>query len=112
MDTSFSDTQHGLMERDRQTLFEIFEKFQEVKSVYLYGSRAKGTYKSGSDIDLAIMNGNVSPKTIRSIKAEIQDSNLPYFVDITDFTTLNHKELAEHIQRMGVPFYALPLCLS
>ena len=102
------DTSHGLMDRDIQTLFGIFEKFQEVKNVYLYGSRAKGTYKSGSDIDLAIMNDDVSPKTIRTIKAEIQDSNLPYFVDITAFTTLTHTELAAHIQRVGVPFYASP----
>ena len=99
-------SQHGLIERDIATLFGIFEKFQEVKNVYLYGSRAKGTYKFGSDIDLAIMNENVSEKTIRTIKAEIADSNLPYFVDITPFATLNHKELAEHIQRVGVPFYS------
>ena len=67
------------------------------------GSRAKGTHKFGSDIDLAIMSAGVSDKTIRNIKAEIEESSLPYFVDITNFTTLNHKELAEHIQRVGVP---------
>jgi len=99
-------SQHGLIERDIQTLFGIFEKFQDVKSVYLYGSRAKGTYHLGSDIDLAIMNDDVSEKTIRTIKAEIEESNLPYFVDVTPFATLNHKELAEHIQRVGVPFYS------
>jgi len=107
MNTSFTDMQHGLMERDIQTLWRIFEKFREVKSVYLYGSRAKGTYKLGSDIDLAIMNEDVSEKTIRSIKVEMQDSDLPYFVDITSFATLKHKELTEHIQRAGVPFYCL-----
>ena len=96
---------HGLTERDTQTLFGILNQFQEVESVYLYGSRAKGTYKLGSDIDLAIMNEGVSEKTIRAIKAEMEDSSLPYFVDITNFPTLNHKELAEHIQRVGVPFY-------
>jgi predicted nucleotidyltransferase len=98
--------QYGLTERDTHILFGIFEKFQEVKNVYLYGSRAKGTFKSGSDIDLAIMNENISEKTIRTIKSEIEDSNLPYFVDITSFTTLNHKELVEHILRVGVPFYS------
>ena len=97
---------YGLTERDIRTLFEIFGKFSEVKSVYLYGSRAIGTYQFGSDIDLAIMNEGVSDKTIREIKAEIEDSNLPYFVDITNFATLTHKELAEHIQRIGMPFYS------
>ena len=97
------DTQYGLTQRDLQTLLGIFNKFQEVERVYLYGSRAKGTHKFGSDIDLAIMSAGVSDKTIRNIKAEIEESSLPYFVDITNFTTLNHKELAEHIQRVGVP---------
>jgi predicted nucleotidyltransferase len=101
------NTIYGLTDRDTQTLFGIFNKFQEVESVYLYGSRAKGVYKLGSDIDLAIMNKGVSKKTIRTIKAEMEDSNLPYFVDITNFTTLTHKELAEHIQRVGVPFYQI-----
>jgi predicted nucleotidyltransferase len=105
MNTAFSDIQYGLIERDIQTLFAIFEKFQEVETVYLYGSRAKGTHKFGSDIDLALMNENISEKTVRTIKTEIEESSLPYFVDITHFTTLNHKELAEHIQRVGVPFY-------
>ena len=96
----------SLTQRDRETLFEIFKKFEEVKTVYLYGSRAKGTHKFGSDIDLAIMNEDVSEKTIRIIKAEIEDSSLPYFVDITNFPTLNHKGLAEHIQNVGIPFYS------
>jgi len=97
------DMQHGLTQRDIQTLFGIFNKFREVKSVYLYGSRAKGTHKFGSDIDLAIMNAGVSDKTIRNIKAEIEESGLPYFVDITNFATLNHKEFAEHIKKVGIP---------
>ena len=105
MNLSSSDI-YGLNDRDIQTLFAILNKFDEVEDVYLYGSRAKGTHKLGSDIDLAIMNEGVSEKTIRTIKSEIEDSSLPYFVDITNFTTLNHKELAEHIQRVGVSFYS------
>jgi len=104
MNLSSSDI-YGLNDRDIQTLFGILNKFDEVENVYLYGSRAKGTHKLGSDIDLAIMNEGVSEKTIRTIKSEIEDSSLPYFVDIINFTTLNHKELAEHIQRVGVSFY-------
>ena len=96
---------HGLTDRDIRTLFGIFHKYQEVKSVYLYGSRAKGTHKFGSDIDLAVMNKNISEKTIRAIKMELEESSLPYRVDLTNFPTLTHKALAEHIERVGVPFY-------
>ena len=95
----------GLTQRDIETLLRIFSKFKEVKSVYLYGSRAKGTHKFGSDIDFAIMNEGVSDRTISNIREEMEESDLPYFVDITNFATLNHKELAEQIQRVGISFY-------
>ena len=104
MNTSFSD-RYGLTERDIQTLFGIFDDFREVKNVYLYGSRAKGTHKPGSDIDLAIMDEDIPPETIRAVKAELEESNLPYYVDLTNFASLLHKELAEHIRRVGIPFY-------
>jgi len=99
------DNLHGLTQRDIQTLFGIFCKFEEVKSVYLYGSRAKKTHRLGSDIDLAIMNEGVSEKTISVIKEAIEDSNLPYLVDITNLATLTNKALVEQIQKWGLPFY-------
>jgi len=98
---------YGLNNRDIHTLFDVFNKHKDIKTVYIYGSRAKGTHKYGSDIDLAIMNDDVSEKTIRNIKTEIEESSLPYFVDITYFKTILHKELSEHIKRVGLPFYSI-----
>ncbi len=95
----------GLTERDRRTLTGIFQKYPEVKSVYLFGSRAKGTHKQGSDIDLAVMNEGVSDKTLRAMKADFEESSLPYHVDITCLATLEHKELKAHISRVGIAIY-------
>jgi predicted nucleotidyltransferase len=95
----------GLTERDMQTLTDIFQKYPEVKSVCLFGSRAKGTFKQGSDIDLAVMNEGVSDKTMRAIKADFEDSSLLYNVDVVDFAGVKHKELREHVRRVGVAIY-------
>jgi predicted nucleotidyltransferase len=96
----------GLTERDMQTLVSIFQKYSEVKSVYLFGSRAKGTFKPGSDVDLAVMNEGVSDKTIRAIKAAFEESTLPYSVDVAHLAAIEHRELKEHVSRVGVEIYS------
>lgn len=95
----------GLTERDMKTLHDIFEKYPQVKDVFVFGSRAKGTYKAGSDIDLAIMNNGVDDALIRKLKDDFADSNLPYFVDLVCYHSLVHRELKKHIDRVGIPCY-------
>jgi predicted nucleotidyltransferase len=95
----------GLTTRDVKTLFDIFKKYQKVSLVYIFGSRAIGNYKPGSDIDFAIMNTGVDDEVISNIRSDIEESNLPYFADIINYPTLQHKELKEHIDRVGIEFY-------
>jgi uncharacterized protein len=95
----------GLKDRDLNTIFEIFDRYSEIQLVHIFGSRAKGTQKPGSDIDLAIMNTGVSDTTIMKIKSELEDSSLPYFVDLVNFPKLKHPEFIEHIERVGKSFY-------
>jgi len=97
--------QFGLSERDTNVLVTIFRQHTAVIEVWIFGSRAKGNYKKGSDIDLAIMNKGVSERELSHIKTEIEESSLPYIIDLIDFTTLKHRELKEHIERTGVSFY-------
>ncbi len=54
----------GLTDRDIQTIHDILYKYPEVSLVHIFGSRAKGTSKPGSDIDLAIMNKGTSSNTL------------------------------------------------
>lgn len=98
-------TKFGLKERDIGTLIDIFSRFPSVQLVHIFGSRAKGTQKPGSDIDLAIMNDGVSDTTILKIKSELEDSSLPYFVDLVNFPKLKHPEFIDHIDRVGKSFY-------
>ena len=96
---------YGLTERDMKTIQDIFKRYSEITQVRLFGSRAKGNYKQGSDIDLAVMDTGVSSKVMSDIAFEFEESSLPYMVDLISYPTLKHEELIEHIDRVGIVFY-------
>ena len=90
-----------------QTLSNIFSKYEDVRKVLLFGSRAKGSYYPGSDIDMAIVDNNISYQILRKIKSDISDSSLPYNVDLVNFSTLTNPALKEHISRVGKVLYSV-----
>lgn len=100
-----SNYHFGLKARDSATIFHIFEKYPEVSLVHIFGSRAKGNFHFGSDIDLAIMNEGVSFETVNNLKNDFEESALPYMVDLVNFNTLKHEDFINHIKRVGVEFY-------
>ncbi len=95
----------GLTQRDMDTLQEIFHRYVDIETVVIFGSRAKGHYKPGSDIDLAIMNTGLDPVTVRKANSDCEESSLPYRVDLIDYHTIVHAQLKAHIDRIGLPFY-------
>ena len=97
----------GLTPRDINTLFSIFTKYPEVKCISIFGSRAKGNHKFGSDIDLAILNEGVNDKILYTILDEIEESTRPYFVDIINYPTLTDEALKSNINRNGKEFYTV-----
>ena len=98
-------TPFGLSVRDMNTFRELFWKYPEVHEVHLFGSRAKGNYKPGSDVDLAIINEGVNAGTITKLIADFSESSLPYTVDLVNLPLLKPGDLTEHIKRVGIVFY-------
>lgn len=96
---------NGLAERDIRTIHAIFRKYPEVSVVHLFGSRAQGTHKKGSDVDLAIMNTGASMETVCRIKGELEESSLPYLIDLVNYPEVKHREFREHIESVGIEFY-------
>ena len=94
----------GLTGRDMKTLFNIFEKYPVVKKIFIYGSRATGNYKQGSDIDLAIMNACKEELFICKMKCEIEESSIPFAVDIANYNAIKHCELKDHIDGLALFF--------
>ena len=98
-------SQFGLTARDMQTIRAIFAKYTEITLVYVFGSRAKGNYRKGSDLDLAVMSPNIREKIIRRLKNDFEESSLPFTVDLVHYPTLTHPGLKMHIESVGVSFY-------
>ena len=96
---------NGLTKRNEETIWAIFKRYPKVESVYVFGSRAKESFKEGSDIDLVIMRGDVSYLDLIRIKSAFEDSDLPYTVDVLYYAEIKNKELKAHIDRIGKPFY-------
>lgn len=83
----------------------VFARYPEVEKAVLYGSRAKDTHKTGSDIDLTLYGEKLALPHLTAIASELDDLLLPYTIDLSIFAMLNNAELREHIGRMGKVFY-------
>lgn len=83
----------------------VFAKYPQIEKVILYGSRAKGTYKSGSDIDMTIVGKNIDLSILHKIENEIDDLMLPHTFDLSVFSQIKNEDLLDHIKRVGIEFY-------
>lgn len=96
---------HGLDDHTVAQICAVFARFPEVERAVLYGSRAKGNYKPGSDIDLTLVGAAVTPALCATIADTLDDLLLPYSLDLSVFADLHHPDLQAHIERVGVVFY-------
>lgn len=86
----------------------VLARHPVVKRAVIYGSRAKGNHKPGSDIDLTLLadeGQHISLREVADILDEVDDLLLPYTLDLSAFEQLNHEQLREHIERVGQVFY-------
>ena len=96
---------YGLPDTAIEKINAVFASFPAVKKVVLYGSRAKGNYKPGSDIDLTLHGEALNTALCGEIADKLDELLLPYMIDLSVFAELKHPELEAHIERVGVVFY-------
>jgi len=77
----------------------------QIEKAVVYGSRAKGNYRNGSDIDLTLFGEGLDLNELLRIMNELDDLLLPYTIDLSIFATLTHPALLDHIRRVGVTLY-------
>jgi uncharacterized protein len=97
---------YGLPDTVIEKINAVFASFPAVERVVLYGSRAKGNYKPGSDIDLTMYGAALNTALCGDIADKLDELLLPYMIDLSVFAELKHPELEAHIERVGVVFYA------
>ncbi|HBW37008.1 nucleotidyltransferase domain-containing protein [Desulfosporosinus sp. BICA1-9] len=100
----------GLREEDLSHIITTMKQFSEIEKAAIFGSRVKGNYKPGSDVDIAIWGNKISFSTLSRLHAILEEeSPMPYFFDIVDYSHLNHKDLKGHIDRVGIVFFTRDL---
>lgn len=98
---------YGLSDRTLNTLNSIFQKYSGVKQAVIYGSRAKGNYRSGSDIDITLKTDvSFSRQDLLRIGNDFDDSDMPYFVDVSVYDKISNADLKAHIDRVGKILYS------
>lgn len=95
---------YGLSQKQLQDIETILAAWPDIESVWLFGSRALGSYKEASDIDLAI-KGQLDQKTLIRLKDAFEDSDLPFFVDLVAYAGITEPALKTHIDEHGVCIY-------
>ncbi|HBZ95674.1 MAG TPA: DNA polymerase subunit beta [Pseudomonas sp.] len=95
----------GLPSYAIEKLRAVFQAWAHVERVILYGSRAKGTYRMGSDIDLTVEGEGLSLQQLLAMESQIDELLLPWMVDLSLKDRIDNPALLDHIARVGVIFY-------
>ncbi|MCX6938364.1 MAG: nucleotidyltransferase domain-containing protein [Verrucomicrobia bacterium] len=96
---------HGLSATTVEKIHKVLSLHPQVERAILYGSRAKGNFKPGSDIDLTLVGEGLAERIRGQIDEELDDLLLPYEFDLSVLDEITHAELLDHIKRVGVVFY-------
>lgn len=98
---------YGLLEQDLFHICNAAAELKEITEVILFGSRAKGTYRQGSDVDLSIKGKGVTHDTVLQLSDKLNEERpLPYFFDVVDYNSLNVDDpLKQHIDRVGIVLF-------
>jgi uncharacterized protein len=93
----------GLTQADIKRIAAAIKQFPEIDDAVIFGSRAKGTYKKASDVDLAIKGRAVTSETIKRLNFLLNEElPLPYFFDVVHYESLENQQLVDHIDRAGM----------
>lgn len=95
----------GLSEDVVAKIRAVFQSTPGVEKVVLYGSRAKGNYREGSDIDLTLFGQQLTYPLLVKLEAQLEELLLPYTFDLSLFSHLENEDLINHIDRVGRDFY-------
>lgn len=96
---------YGLKEDTIKRVQTILSDYPKIEKAILYGSRAKGNYRNGSDIDLMLVGEEMTLSDLSKLEWEIDDLLLPYKFDISLFHHIGNDSLIEHIKRVGKEFW-------
>ncbi|WP_117232497.1 nucleotidyltransferase family protein [Vibrio maerlii] len=99
---AISPSKFGLKPHHFELLNEVVFSHSKVRKAWVFGSRALGTYKDSSDIDIALEGEMLDLSIIAELAFNLEQSSLPFKVDLVVTSTITTPELLEHIREHGV----------
>ena len=95
----------GLSDATLATVQAILASCPAVETAIVYGSRAKGNFSMGSDIDLTLVGAALTQDMLSHLVGQFEESNLPYQVDLSILRDIDNPSLRVHIERVGKVLY-------
>lgn len=96
----------GLKTKDLDQITAIIRTFPEVTQAIIFGSRAMGNHKNGSDVDIVLKGTLITDKIVTQINYQLNEVLLlPYFFDVVHFESIENQDLVEHINQYGQVFF-------
>lgn len=98
-----NEDQTGLQKKTLQQIKHVLDHFAEVEKACIFGSRAKGNFKLGSDIDIALWGMGITPKIRQKIAYQLnEETTMPYFFDLRHYESITNDALLAHINEFGL----------
>ncbi len=97
-----NDLNVGLNINDLESIRRVIKSFPKIEDAVLFGSRAKGTYSNGSDIDIALKGGNMLLNDMLDLSNALEELLLPYKFDLILYDRITESALIDHINRVGI----------
>lgn len=96
---------YGLEDGAVERIRNVLARYPQVDKALIYGSRALGTNRPGSDIDLALFGNSLDLHLVNRISNDLDDLMLPWEFDLSIYHQIDNPALIDHIQRVGRLFY-------
>jgi uncharacterized protein len=97
----------GLLDADIVLIIKTLRRYPKVENAFIFGSRAKGNYENGSDVDIALKGPELDFGTISKISYWLnEETTMPYNFDVLNYESIQEPSLKEHIDRLGIEIYS------
>lgn len=100
-------TDFNLSATQIEMMHSLFSRYKDLEKVSVFGSRAMGTDKPNSDIDLVFW-GDISDLDKRRLYNQLEELPIPYQFDFIAYDDIEHRALKDHINRCSRPIYTKP----
>jgi uncharacterized protein len=96
---------YGFTKDQIKGILEVLQENKKLSRVVLYGSRAKGNFSPGSDVDLALTGDDLELNDIINYKVKLDNLPLMQRIDLVIYDQIKEPALVDHIDRVGFVLY-------